>query len=372
MQFIDLHKQYDLIEDSLRKRLDKILGEKRFIGGEEVDELENMLADYVGVKHVLACASGTDALIIPLRAYELKKDDAVFVPSFTFFASGESVSLAGGTPVFVDVDESTFNIDSDSLMQKIKEVKREGKLKPRGIIAVDLFGLPADYDEIKKIADQEGLFIIEDAAQGFGGSNKGRKAGSFGNMAGTSFFPAKPLGCYGDGGAIFTDDDDLYAVMKSVHVHGQGVDKYDNVRIGLNSRLDTIQAAVLLEKMSLFDRELELRNEAADYYEKRLSDYVKTPKIPEGYYSSWAQYTIQVKDEQTRQRIIDTLGAEGIPAMIYYPIPMHQSTAYKGDNLDTVLPVSEKLSKVVMSIPMHPYLSREEQDSICDSVIKEC
>lgn len=370
MQFIDLHAQYELMEDSLKRRLDAILDNKHFIGGEEVGELEARLADYTGVKHVIACASGTDALTIPLRAYGLNEDDAVFVPSFTFFASGESVTLAGGTPVFVDVDTDTYNIDPDSLRKRIEEIKKEGRLRPRGVIAVDLFGQPAEHDRIDKIADENGLFVLEDAAQGFGGDIHGKKAGSFGHVAGTSFFPAKPLGCYGDGGAIFTDDDELAAIMKSVHVHGQGTDKYDNVRIGLNSRLDTIQAAVLLEKMDLFDDELKARDEVAARYNDKLSGLVKVPVVKEGYFSSWAQYTIQVEDAETRTRIIEALKEKDIPAMIYYPIPMHMSTAYSSDGIQTSLPVSEDLRNKVMSLPMHPYLKKEDQDRIC-AVISE-
>ena len=368
MQFIDLHEQYRLIEDGFKERLDSILDSKRFIGGQVVSELEARLAEYVGVKHVIACASGTDALVIPMMSYGLKETDAVFVPSFTFFASGESVSLAGGTPVFVDVDKDTFNIDTVSLEEKIEEVKKEGRLNPRGIVAVDLFGQPAEQGKIREIAETNNMFVLEDAAQGFGGNIDGKKAASFGDVAGTSFFPAKPLGCYGDGGAIFTDDDELTAIMRSVHVHGQGTDKYDNVRIGLNSRLDAIQAAVLLEKLTLFDGELEARNEVADYYTEKLSGIVKTPVVKKGYFSSWAQYTIQVKDAEERKMIIKALEEKGVPAMIYYPIPMHQSTAYSETNAPCRLPVSESLSQTVMSIPMHPYLKRQEQDLICDII----
>lgn len=368
MQFIDLHEQYRLIEDGFKERLDSILDSKRFIGGQVVSELEARLAEYVGVKHVIACASGTDALVIPMMSYGLKETDAVFVPSFTFFASGESVSLAGGTPVFVDVDKDTFNIDTVSLEEKIEEVKKEGRLNPRGIVAVDLFGQPAEHGKIREIAETNNMFVLEDAAQGFGGNIDGKKAASFGDVAGTSFFPAKPLGCYGDGGAIFTDDDELAAIMRSVHVHGQGTDKYDNVRIGLNSRLDAIQAAVLLEKLTLFDGELEARNEVADYYTEKLSGIVKTPVVKKGYFSSWAQYTIQVKDAEERKMIIKALEEKGVPAMIYYPIPMHQSTAYSETNAPCRLPVSESLSQTVMSIPMHPYLKRQEQDLICDII----
>ena len=368
MQFIDLHKQYDVIEAKVNERIQEILAHKHFIGGAEVAELEERLAEYVGVKHVIACASGTDALTIPLMAYGVKKTDAVFVPSFTFFASGESVSLAGGTPVFVDSYRDTFNINPKALEETIEKTLAEEKLTPKGIIAVDLFGLPADFNEIRRIADKYNLFVLEDAAQGFGGTIGGKKACSFGDVAGTSFFPAKPLGCYGDGGAIFTNSDELYAKMKSIHVHGQGSDKYDNIQIGLNSRLDTIQGAVLIEKLNIFDDELVKRNHVADYYTKELKDIVETPVVPEGYGSSWAQFTLKLKSTEEREKLIKTLNDNGIPAMVYYPIPMHKSTAYAGANEGVVLPECEKLSKTVMSLPMHPYLTDDELKMICDVV----
>ena len=247
MQFIDLHRQFDRIEDGVREGFDAVLKHKGFIGGPEIKELQKQLAEYTDVKHVIACASGTDALTVPLRAWDLKETDAVFVPSFTFFASAESITLAGGTPVFVDVDYDTFNMDPSDLEAKVKETLEEGKLTPKGIVAVDLFGLPADFPAIRKVADKYGLFVLEDAAQGFGGTIGDKRAGSFGDVGSTSFFPAKPLGCYGDGGAIFTSDDDMAFLIDSIHVHGKGTDKYDNVRIGYNSRLDTFQAVVLLD-----------------------------------------------------------------------------------------------------------------------------
>ena len=368
MQFIDLHRQYYVIEAKVNKRIQAILKHKHFIGGEDIAELEKRLAEYVGVKHVLACASGTDALTIPMMAYGLKKTDAVFVPSFTFFASGESVSLAGGTPVFVDSCRETFNIDPKALEETIVKTLDEGKLEPKGIIAVDLFGLPADFDEIRRIADKYNLFVLEDAAQGFGGTIRGKRACSFGDVAGTSFFPAKPLGCYGDGGAIFTDSDELYEKMKSIHVHGQGTDKYDNIQIGPNSRLDTIQAAVLIEKLNIFDDELVNRNRVAKYYTEQLKDIVETPTVPEGYGSSWAQFTLKLKSTEEREKLIKTLNDNGIPAMVYYPIPMHKSTAYASENGGLVLTECEKLSKTVMSLPMHPYLTDDELKTICDVV----
>lgn len=371
MQFIDLHRQYDLIEEKVKNGIHDVLDHKRFIMGQEVKNLEARLAEYVGVKHVICCASGTDALVIPLMAYGIEENDAIFVPSFTFFASAESVSLAGGTPVFVDCEEDTFNMSVESLKKAIAHVKAEGKLKPRGIIAVDLFGLPADFDAIAKVAEEEGLFVIEDGAQGFGGRIGERRACSFGDVTSTSFFPAKPLGCYGDGGAIFTNDDALVEKMKSIHIHGQGTDKYDNVRIGLNSRLDTMQAVVLDAKLDLFDDELVKRNHVAERYTEALKDILDTPVVPEGFYSSWAQFTLKVKDGQSREEIMKQLNEAGIPTAVYYPIPIHQSTAYEAIAKDQIaLPVTEKIAKQVFSIPMHPYLTDEEIDQICAALKK--
>lgn len=369
MQFIDLHRQYDQIDEKVKTGILNVLDHKRFIMGQEVKDLEKRLAEYVGVKHAICCASGTDALVIPLMAYGVKKDDAIFVPSFTFFASAESVSLAGATPVFVDCDENTFNLSVDSLRKAIEHVKAEGKLNLKGIIAVDLFGLPADFEAIKEIADEHGMFLMEDGAQGFGGNIGGRKACSFGNVASTSFFPAKPLGCYGDGGAIFTNDDELAAKIHSIHVHGQGTDKYDNVRLGLNSRLDTMQAVVLDAKMDIFDDELIKRNKVAAMYTEELKDVLDTPVVPEGFYSSWAQYTLKVRDGQSREEILEKLKAEGIPTAVYYPIPIHQSTAYADIAADQIeLKVTEEVAKKVFSIPMHPYLEEVEIKQICDAI----
>lgn len=372
MQFIDLHKQYDNIEEKVNNRLKNIFTHKRFIGGEEVAELEHMLAEYVGVKHVVACASGTDALTIPMMAIGLEKNDAVFVPSFSFFASAESITLAGGTPVFVDSTKETFNIDPTSLENAIIDTIEKGELTPKGIIPVDLFGLPANFPEIRKIAEKYNLFILEDAAQGFGGTINGKRACSFGDVAGTSFFPAKPLGCYGDGGAIFTNSDDLYEKIKSIHVHGQGKDKYDNVRIGLNSRLDTIQAAVLIEKLNIFDEELKKRNYVANYYSEHLENIVDTPTVPDRYSSSWAQYTLKLSSSNIREKMMKRLAENNIPSMIYYPIPIHKSTAYSQKNGDVELEVCEELSKTVISLPMHPYLSNSELDKICKTISDLC
>ncbi len=365
MNFIDLNRQYKRIEKDLKSRFTQILESQHFIMGEEVEEMEKALASFVGRKYCLSCASGTDALVIPLMAYELKKEDAVFVPSFTFFASAESVVLAGATPVFVDVD-SSFNMDPISLEASIRKVLSEGKLTPKGIIPVDLFGRSANYDAILPLAEQYGLFVLEDAAQGFGGSLHGVRNGCFGDVSATSFFPAKPLGCYGDGGAIFTDQEELWEKMASIRIHGKGKDRYDNVRIGLNGRMDTLQAAVILAKLPLFEEELQLRQKVADYYSEQLASYFVLPGREEGYFSSWAQYTMLAKNKEQRDLIIQCMKAQDIPIMIYYPIPLHMQTAFS--NLGYApedLPVSTALASRVFSIPMHPYLERTEQDRIC-------
>ena len=332
MKFIDLGRQYEVIKDDVEKGIHSILTSQSFIMGQEIAELEKQLAAFTGRKFCLTCGSGTEALQIPLMAYELTKEDAVFVPGFTFFASAESVNLAGGTPVFVDVD-STFNMDVESLEREIERVRKEGKLNPRGIIPVDLFGRSANYDKIIPIAEREGLFVLEDAAQGFGGMLHGKRNGSFGDVSATSFFPAKPLGCYGDGGAIFTDDEQLYEKMHSVRVHGQGTDKYDNIRMGMNGRMDTIQAAVVLAKLKVFEKELEARQEVAKWYAELLNGYFVLPEINEEYYSAWAQYTVLAGDSVQRDKIVEEMKKKDIPVMIYYPIPLHKQTAYK--NRDT-------------------------------------
>lgn len=336
--------------------------------GPEVSELEKQLADYIGVKHVLACSSGTDALVVPLLAKNLSKKDAIFTSPFTFFATAEAISIAGATPVFVDIDPITYNIDPAALGKAIASVKANGELTPRGVMPVDLFGISADYDEINSIAQEHGLFVLEDAAQSFAADYKGRKACSLADVGATSFYPAKPLGCYGDGGAVFTDNTDLYQTMVSLRVHGQSMcgNKYDNVHIGLNARMDTIQAAILLEKLKFYDEEIDLRNSVASTYDRLLNDSVKKPQVPEQQSSVWAQYSIQLKDrEKTCQKLKD----EGIPTSVFYPIPIHLSTAYKylgykiGD-----FPISEQISNHIVSLPMHPYLQESEIQLICDII----
>lgn len=369
MQFIDLKAQYERIEEDVVKRVNSVLASQRYIMGPEVTEAEKRLAEFAGVKHCISCGSGTDALVISLMAIGLERTDAVFVPSFTFFASGESVSLAGGTPVFVDSDPATYNISVSDLKRAINRVKEEGRLTPRGIIPVDLFGQPADYDEINEIAEAEGLFVLEDAAQGFGSEYHGRKAGALSLVGATSFFPSKPLACYGDGGAIFTNDDGLAEMLKSVRVHGQGSSKYDNVRLGVNGRFDTIQAAVILSKLTVFEDEIEARQRIADAYTRRLEDVIKVPVVKSGRKSVWAQYTLEASSPEERDAIQAALSEEGIPTANYYPIPMHLSTAYKklgyakGD-----LPVCEAQAERVFSLPMHPYLEDEAIEKICTVV----
>lgn len=359
MQFIDLAAQYKHLKEKIDARIHQVLDHGKYIMGPEVSELEGKLAEYVGVKHAVTCANGTDALTLALMVLDVKEGDAVFCPTFTFFATAETVSFANATPVFVDSDEMTFNICPQDLEVRIKKTLSEGKLTPKAIIAVDLFGLPADYPEIERIAHKYDLKIIEDAAQGFGGSINGKKAGSFGDIATTSFFPAKPLGCYGDGGALFTDNDEYAALLESYRVHGKGEDKYDNVRIGVNSRLDTIQAAILLEKLAIFDEELVARNQVAINYDVALSSKLETPKIPVGYVSSWAQYTVRAKDREVQ---MSEFTKDGIPTMVYYRTCMHQQTAFAdlGYKLGD-FPVAEKLSQGVFSLPMHPYMIEIEQ-----------
>jgi dTDP-4-amino-4,6-dideoxygalactose transaminase len=354
MQFIDLAAQYQYLKTKIDQRIHDVLNHGQYIMGPEVKELEQKLAEYVGVKHVITCANGTDALTLAMMVLEVKEGDAVFCPTFTFFATAEVISYEGATPVFVDSDPDTFNICPQNLEKQIQKIIAEGKLNPRAIIAVDLFGLPANYPAIEKIAEKYGLKLIEDAAQGFGGAINGKRAGSYGDIATTSFFPAKPLGCYGDGGAVFTNNDEYAELLRSYRVHGKGKDKYDNVRIGMNSRLDTIQAAILLEKLEAFPTELEARNCAAQRYTNELRHKYKVPLVPKGYVSSWAQYTLQVDD---RDAVTASYKARGVPTMVYYEKCLHKQTAFAylgyraGD-----FPVAEALALSVLSLPMHPYI----------------
>lgn len=354
MQFIDLASQYKHLKERIDSRIQAVLDHGNYIMGPEVFELEAKLAEFVGVKHCITCANGTDALQLALLAYNIKQGDAVFCPTFTFFATAEVIAYAGSQPVFVDSDPKTFNMCPEDLENRILSVIKEGKFKPRAIIAVDLFGLPADYVKIQAIADKYNMFLIEDAAQGFGGNIGGKKAGSFGDIATTSFFPAKPLGCYGDGGAIFTNNHEIAELLKSLRVHGKGEDKYDNQRIGVNSRLDTIQAAILLAKLEEFPTELLKRNKVALSYNEKYKYNYKIPFIPETYFSSWAQYTIVTEN---REKAIEYFNNIGVPTMVYYPRCMHQQAAFSYLNYtDEDFPVASLLAKQVLSLPMHPYL----------------
>lgn len=371
MEFRDLKRQYQVLKPQMDAAMLEVAENCNFISGKQVTELEQQLAEYVGVKHCVTCGNGTDALTLVMMAWDIKAGDAVFVPTFTFFASAEVVAFEGATPVFVDVDERTFNVDPVKLEEAIEQVKKEGKLNPRAVIAVDLFGQPADYTKIEEICKKHALLLLEDGAQGFGGKIGDRTACSFGDAAATSFFPAKPLGCYGDGGAVFTNDDEMADYMRSIRVHGKSpADKYDNLRIGLNSRLDTIQAAVLKVKLQAFkDHELESVNRAAKLYDEYLGNVVKTPVVPEGFYSSWAQYTLILDSKEQRTHLQKELKEQGIPTMVYYSKPMHLQGAFadlgykKGD-----FPVAESLCERVLSLPMHPYLNEEDIRFVANAV----
>ena len=371
MEFRDLKRQYQVLKPQMDAAMLEVAENCNFISGKQVTELEQQLAEYVGVKHCVTCGNGTDALTLVMMAWDIKAGDAVFVPTFTFFASAEVVAFEGATPVFVDVDERTFNVDPVKLEEAIEQVKKEGKLNPRAVIAVDLFGQPADYTKVEEICKKHGLLLLEDGAQGFGGKIGDRTACSFGDAAATSFFPAKPLGCYGDGGAVFTNDDEMADYMRSIRVHGKSpADKYDNLRIGLNSRLDTIQAAVLKVKLQAFkDHELESVNRAAKLYDEYLGNVVKTPVVPEGFYSSWAQYTLILDSKEQRTHLQKELKEQGIPTMVYYPKPMHLQGAFadlgykKGD-----FPVAESMCERVLSLPMHPYLNEEDIRFVANAV----
>jgi len=369
MKFIDLKKQYSKIEVSLDRSLKEILNNTSFIMGPPVQELEEKLAEYVGAKHCISCASGTDAILMALMSLDVKKGDAVFLSSFTYIATAEVVSLLGATPIFVDSYDSTFNMSHIDLEHRIEKVHNEKKLTPKAIISVDIFGLPARYRLIEETGKKYGLPIIEDAAQSFGSEIRDKKACSFGLISTTSFFPAKPLGCYGDGGAIFTNDDNLNESLRSIRIHGKGEDKYDNIRTGINGRLDTIQAAVLLEKIKIFDDELISRNNVAKRYTEGLSDILTVQYIPKDYKCSWAQFSLLSDSEEQRTDIMNFLKTRDIPSMIYYQKPMHMQAVYA--NLDYKpedLPVSNDLSKRIFSLPMHPYLSNEEIDLIVQTI----
>ena len=370
MQFRDLHKQYEVLKAEIDAAMVRVASSAHFISGPEVKELERELAAYVGVKHCITCANGTDAITIALRAWGIGKGDAVFVPDFTFFSSGECPADEGAMPVYVDVDSRTYNLDPEKLEETVQRVAAEGKYRPKAVVAVDLFGLPHEHPTVRSICDRYGLLLLEDAAQGFGGSIRGQMACSLSDIATTSFFPAKPLGCYGDGGAIFTDNDDWADLIRSICVHGKDMSnpddpnaKYNNVRIGKNSRLDTLQASILLPKLKAFrEYELDRVNEVAAWYTEALHDTpLVLPRIPEGYASSWAQYTVQLPVGVDRGKIQAELKAAGIPTMVYYAKPMHSQGAFAGtDSAKADCPVTERLCGTVLSLPIDPYKTRED------------
>lgn len=372
MEFRDLKKQYKSNKESIDRAVFAVIEGANFIHGNQVSDLEEELAKYVGVKHCVTCANGTDALQLALMTWKIGVGDAVFVPDFTFFSSGEVVPLVGATPIFVDIDKDTYNISPASLENAIEYVLTKTDLTPRVIVAVDLFGQPADFEHIKMIAHKYNLLILEDAAQGFGGQIGEEKACSFGDISTTSFFPAKPLGCYGDGGAIFTDNDEWAEVLRSLCVHGKGTDKYDNIRIGMNSRLDTLQAAVLLEKLKFFDDEIFRCNIIAEEYTSHLKDIVKTPVIVTGMRSSWAQYTVCAKDANERARIMQNLKEEGVPTAIYYRKPMHTQSAFvaytESSSLDYRIAVN--VCQSCFSLPMHAFLKQEDVKKIAKVICK--
>lgn len=374
MQFRDLPKQYEVLKPQIDAAMVKVAASAHFISGPEVKELENALAEYVGVKHCITCANGTDAISIAMRAWGISKGDAVFVPDFTFFSSGECPADEGATPIYVDVDQNTYNIDPIKLEEAVQKVIADGKYRAKAVVAVDLFGLPADYPAIKAVCEKYGLLLLEDAAQGFGGSIQGKMACSFGDISTTSFFPAKPLGCYGDGGAIFTDNDEWADLIRSICVHGKDTSnpndpntKYNNIRLGKNSRLDTLQAAILLPKFKAFV-EYELRdvNQVAAWYTNGLKDTALIlPTIKEGFYSSWAQYTIQLPGTVDQKAVQAKLKAAGIPSMVYYPKPMHLQGAFAGTDSEVAdCPVTERLCKTVLSLPLDPYKTKQEIDFV--------
>ncbi|HAR51375.1 DegT/DnrJ/EryC1/StrS aminotransferase family protein [Roseovarius nubinhibens] len=372
MQFIDLQAQQARLRGRIDAAIARVLDHGAYIMGPEVAEFEEKLAAYCGADHCISCANGTDALQLALMALGLKAGDAVFVPSFTFAATAEVVPGTGATPVFVDIDPVSYNMDGESLERAIAHAKELG-LRPAAVIPVDLFGLPADYDRLVKIADDEGMVLISDSAQGFGGRRGNKMTGTFGKLTTTSFFPAKPLGCYGDGGAIFTDDSDLAALLDSLRVHGKGSEKYDNVRIGLNSRLDTIQAAILLVKLEVYAEEVEARQRVAKRYSEALEDLVDVPQEGEGVQSVWAQYTVGTKGPEAREQLMSALKAEGIPSAVYYPRPLHTQTGYKSFPQDPQgLPVSDAAAARVFSLPMHPYLNQTDQDRVIEAVVRAC
>ncbi len=371
MEFIDLKSQYKYLQKEIDENIREVLGGAHFILGTNVDEFERKLAEYVGVKHVISCSDGTAALQLIYMANQIGQGDAVFCPDMTFIASIEPACLLGATPVFCEIDPDTYNISAKSLERQIQKVQKEGKLRPKAIVAVDFLGNPADYDNISKIASKYHLLLIEDAAQSMGASYHGAKCGSFGDIAATSFFPSKPLGCYGDGGAVFTNDDRVDKVIRSLRVHGKGKSKYDNIYIGINSRLDSIQAAVLLPKLNVLEEEMLKRQQIAGYYDDKLRAKIRVPFITKNAVSSYAQYVLMTESEEQRELLQDTLSKNGIPTIRYYPTPMHQLPVFKGVNTyEETYDISEKYAKCSFGIPFSPYISKEEQKQVIEHLLQ--
>jgi len=371
--FIDLKAQYALVENAVKKGIDDVLEHGAYVMGPEIGELESRLSSFSAVRHAVGCASGTDALVMALMAFDVGPGDAVFTTPFTFMATAEAIALLGATPVFVDIDPVTFNLDPDDLRRKIGEIKDNcTELTPKGVIAVDLFGQPADYDRIEPLAHNNGLFLIVDAAQSFGATYQGKPVCSLGDIACTSFFPAKPLGCYGDGGMVFAHNDELHKLLVSIRVHGMGEDRYENVRLGINGRLDSMQAAVLLAKFDIFSDEIEKRQQAAERYNELLTgiDGLTTPTVAEGNTSVWAQYSLLARDTGHRSELMGKLKDADIPSVIYYPKPLHLQKAYANlEHSEGDFPISENIASRVFSLPMHPYLEGKDQETIA-SVLK--
>lgn len=368
MEFINLKKQYEILKPMIDASVQDIMKDARFIGGKEVDELEKKLAEYVGRKHCISCANGTDALQLAYLAYGIKKNDAVFCPDMTFVASIEPAVMLGAHPVFVDIDINTYNIDANELEKKVIATIEEKQYTPRAVVMVDFLGIPANYDEISRVCKKYNLLLIEDAAQGIGGLYKGRHCGSLGDITCTSFFPSKPLGCYGDGGAVFTDDDNINALIRSYKVHGKGETKYNNVRVGMNSRLDTIQAAVLLAKLSIFEEEMMKRQEVARRYDEAFKDILQIPYTDKEDRCAYAQYVMLAKDEEQRERILNALKEENIPSILYYPKPMHKMEAF-GNTIE-FYPNATKYASCNFGVPFSPYITREEQDMVIQTIKK--
>ena len=368
MDFIDLSAQQKIIREKIEKRITDVLDHGQYVMGPEVSQVEEKLKSYVDVKHCISCSSGTDALMIPLMAKGIGPGDAVITTSFSYIATAEVIALLGATPIFCDIYPETFNLNPNGLEEAYHKAVLDG-LKPKAIISVDLFGLPARYRLIDEFAKFKNLFLLEDAAQGFGGKIGNQKAGTFGDVSSTSFFPAKPLGVYGDGGAIFTNDDELAEIMRSIRVHGAGKDKYDNIRLGLNGRLDTFQAAILIEKIAIFESELIMRNKIAKTYSKNLNSNFITPFIPKDYMSSWAQYSIILENNKIRDKTIEYLNQKNIPSMVYYKIPLHLQKVFNYLNYKVgSFPISEDISNKVLSLPMHPYLEESDQGQVIENL----